>query len=137
MPPDKLKIQSWSIDIDDEEAEAKAIYISGPMTGVEDLAGLCIEASRIQALLVSRGIFVYNPYGSCLHESSWHVPKSRWLDNDFFWLHFCDAILMLDGWENSVGARAEYDFARAHNLAVYFADSGSPLPFNLDSQGDA
>lgn len=34
-------------------------------------------------------------------------------------LDICDAIYMLDGWENSKGANQEYGFAKGKGIEIY------------------
>nr|DAZ41552.1 MAG TPA: protein of unknown function (DUF4406) [Caudoviricetes sp.] len=34
-------------------------------------------------------------------------------------LDLCDAIYMLDGWENSKGANQEYGFAKGKGIEIY------------------
>jgi nucleoside 2-deoxyribosyltransferase len=100
----------------------RKVYIAGPMRGyvaynfrnfflAEDAlekAGLCpVNPAAIDAEKYGQGI-VFN-------------MKDTLID-DMKELVRCDAIYMLKGWEDSMGARAEYYFAKAIGLPVSFED---------------
>lgn len=52
------------------------------------------------------------------------VPHSFWLEHDLAILARCDKmiVLQLDGWEDSVGLKAEIDFATGRNIPIEFME---------------
>lgn len=94
------------------------VYISGPITGTTDYMERFGEA---QKELEARGYEVINP---ALVNSN--LPKSttwyEYMDVSFSLLKMCDAIYLLDGWQNSKGARLEYRFALRKKLQVLTKD---------------
>ena len=49
------------------------------------------------------------------------LPDSVWLDGDLAILAKCDAVVMVDGWEDSEGAKAEQQFALARGIPVFYS----------------
>ena len=47
------------------------------------------------------------------------APDEVWLQGDIELLRRCDAVLMVEGWRDSAGARAEYDVALAQGMPVF------------------
>ena len=47
------------------------------------------------------------------------ILDARYLETDLEWLRLCDAILLLPGWEDSSGSRAELDLAKRMGLLVF------------------
>lgn len=88
------------------------IYISGPMSGHEDLnrAAFNKEAER----LASHGHTVLNP--ATLPDG---LDERSYMDISFAMLRSADAILMLPGWKASASASAEYHYAYKLELPVY------------------
>ena len=58
----------------------------------------------------------------CPHKNTAHFGglcnKDVYLEGDLEILSRCDAICLLKGWENSQGARQEYDLARELGLEI-------------------
>lgn len=55
------------------------------------------------------------------------LPDSVWLTGDLAILARCDIVLMLDGWEQSVGATAERDYAKRLRLPVVYRADDLPV----------
>lgn len=94
----------------------KTIYISGPMTGIKDLnasAFLAVEA-RIRDL----SLYPVNPHNLCAADWDWQ----KCMRADIKALCGCDAIYMLDGWQNSTGAQLELHIAHRLGLRVILTD---------------
>lgn len=92
------------------------IYISGKITGL-DYADVESKFQDAQDLLSDIGFEVVNPLNNGLtKEHSWeqHMVK------DFELLLPCDAIYMMDNWQDSTGARIEYQTASEMNKDVWF-----------------
>lgn len=92
------------------------IYISGKITGL-DYADVEAKFQDAQDLLSDIGFEVVNPLNNGLtKEHSWeqHMVK------DFELLLPCDAIYMMDNWQDSTGARIEYRTAFEMNKDVWF-----------------
>ncbi|WP_260426374.1 DUF4406 domain-containing protein [Burkholderia cepacia] len=92
------------------------IYVAGPMTGHPHLnfPAFHAEAARLRAL----GYEVINP--AELNAD----PSAGWLECmrvDIKHLVDCDAIAMLEGWQNSRGAQLEYTIALTLGHAVFRA----------------
>lgn len=88
------------------------IYISGPMTGMPSLN--ILEFERVEDELQMDGHVVFNPARSTTCGNSRRMPRRFHIRRDLHDLLQCDAIYMLDGWEESKGAILEH--AIAHEL---------------------
>lgn len=95
------------------------VFISGPMTGIENYNRdvFNYEASQLQ----SRGFTVLNP--AIFPDGLEH---HQYLAMTLVMLEQADAIYLLEGWENSIGAKAEVIRARELNL-MFLAQSWEVL----------
>lgn len=92
------------------------IYISGKITDTKDYIERFAAA---EATLKKAGFEVINP-----------AKTNATLPLSFSWeeymavcmklIDFCDAVVMLHGWENSQGARLELEKAEQKGLLVYY-----------------
>lgn len=80
-------------------------FISGPMTGSEDM-GRARFAEAERKLKKYPGVIVLNP--ACLPLG---MPECRYMPICLAMVQQADCVLMLDGWQNSVGSRIEREFA--------------------------
>lgn len=103
------------------------VFVSGPYRGtskyylINRLQRLrnILRAYRVSKELWSLGMIVFTPH-----------LNSVWMDgcvhDDFFLngcleiLLKCDCVLMLDGWDQSVGAKEELRTALTRNIPVYY-----------------
>lgn len=90
------------------------VFISGPITGVEKAKSNFDAAAR---KIMKAGLTPVNPYyiGWTLTDGS----HAEYMMLTLKVLELCDAVFMLDGWENSRGAREEKRFARLHGMPIY------------------
>lgn len=96
--------------------EAKRIYLSGPMTGRIDLnfPAFHAEAARLRAL----GYDVVSPAETCFDKTTgWHAAMRA----DLVELLGCDAIALLDGWQESAGAHLEMHVAHRVGMEILLA----------------
>ncbi|MCX7425138.1 MAG: DUF1937 family protein [Planctomycetia bacterium] len=106
------------------------IYLASPFTHVDpEVRQQRFEAAcRAAAVLINRGKIVFSPishsYGICAYgvPGDWHF----WQRHDQRYLEMCDevVVLMLDGWQASVGVQAEIAIAR---------ELGKPITFLRES----
>jgi predicted anti-sigma-YlaC factor YlaD len=104
------------------------IYISGPIAGYPAFKEVFESAAKYLRFL---HFDVVNPVEVPPHEHEGECPPSYtqngvhsaacYLRGDLKALLDCDAILMLSGWENSVGARLEHSVAAHCGLKIYYA----------------
>ncbi len=89
-------------------------YIAGPMRGrVDGNKPLFI---RIAAFLRSQGHTVWNP----AEQNDRHMTFSQCIENDIdAVIHKCDAIILLPGWRNSLGANVEVLCAYVCNKEIF------------------
>lgn len=88
------------------------VYIAGPMTGLPDHGWVAF--SRAESKLTGLGYTVISP--------EWmteELPRKSCLPIRMAMIDQCDAIVLLDGWEQSKGARIERDYAEYCGKAVY------------------
>ena len=93
------------------------VFISGPMTGIEDFNRAKFNA--MEKMLKEHGKSVFNPAWLAVDES-W--SRDDLMAVDIAVLARCDAIVLLPGWENSEGARAEYAYAVSAGKRIYKGD---------------
>ena len=93
------------------------IYISGPITGVENFG---FNFEKAERELQEEGHEVINPTKVELL-----LPKGtyeEYMKIDMFLLDMCDTIYMLKGWEKSCGANREYGYAMAKDYIILHED---------------
>lgn len=92
------------------------IYISGPITGTDNYMERFEKAENgLKAL----GVSVVNPakVNAMLPiDTSW----SEYMDMSFTMLRMCNEIYMLKGWENSRGAKLEYEYAKGAGYSIFY-----------------
>jgi len=102
---------------------AKRIYIAGPMTGH---AGHNFPAFHAAARRLSEaGWEVVNPADN--YGGRTDLPRASYLRADLVLLTQCDAVSMLPGWQESVGARLEYLLASELDMPVLNAETLQPF----------
>src|SRR5690625_886848 len=89
------------------------IYISGPMTGINDLNRPLFNSVATE--LRDMGYDVVNPVELCPPGMGWSDCMRR----DISALMECDSILLLPGWMDSKGARLERHIAVQLGMQVY------------------
>ncbi len=87
------------------------IYIAGPMTGYEDYNRTAFSMATMR--LKSAGHAVLNP--GVLPNG---LSQQQYMSICIPMLMCADVIYLLDGWEESAGARAEYAMALKLNMHV-------------------
>lgn len=90
----------------------KKIYLSGPISGrpLEEAREQFDTVEKfLQKKFGEENIKVFNPM-----TFNTYAPEKKWQDYMHLCLYLledCDAILMLDGWKDSIGAQVEYLYA--------------------------
>ena len=92
-------------------SRAKKYYLSGPMTGLPNYNRPAFN--RMAKLLRSKGFKVENPAENPEQES-WEEH----MDVAIAQLKTCNSIIMLQGWENSKGAKIEFETARKLGMLI-------------------
>lgn len=92
------------------------IYISGKITGTDDYLQRFERAEK--HLNTMNIIDVINPakVNSYLPELSY----SQYIKMSLCMLEMCDTIYMLKNWENSIGAKLEWEYAKANNYKIMY-----------------
>ena len=99
------------------------IYIAGPMTGYENYN--YPKFFKIESILKEKGWIVINPAritddfgGQNVFLSDLNAQKTILFEQQTQLMN-CNAILLLDGWQKSVGSKIELQIALKHNLDIY------------------
>jgi len=96
------------------------VYTAGPYRASNAWA---IEQHIRAAELASLKIWTLGAVPICPHTMTRHfqnaLPDATWLAGDLELVKRCDAVLMLDGWEQSQGAKAEKAYADAKDIPVF------------------
>ena len=108
----------------------KLLYIAGQYSFPDkktwpdsrDRIDLNIAAARhAGAIAAERGWFPVIPHANTAHFERYCPMVSRefWLDGTMVLLSKCDAILMIQGYEDSAGAKKEEQFAKDRGMRIY------------------
>jgi len=96
----------------------KKIYIAGKVTGMEDEARELFRLAEQQ--LLTRGYYPVNPMALR------HDHDKRWesyMREAITAMLTCDSLLMLQGWEHSIGARIEHSLAEHLKMEILYQRS--------------
>lgn len=112
---------SWPHDDPDPRpsgpAAAKAIYLSGPMKGYPESNYPMFH--RVAAELRERGHYVYNPAEFEHNGPHETFPlRKAFAEYSAFICNEADAIVLLPGWEKSMGVSAELALAKNCGLEI-------------------
>lgn len=91
-------------------------YIAGPMAGMPDLGRPRFAAAQKKLERFS-GVSVLNP---ALLPTD--MPDERYMSICLAMVQQSDVVILLDGWENSPGARLEREYALATGKFLMFED---------------
>ena len=111
------------------------VYIAGPITGNPDYMKEFDEAEKL--LSQNNYLSVVNPAklsAMLPKDFKWH----EYMEVDLELLRHCDAIYMLDGWEQSEGARIERSIALGKGMRVMhqYEKNCSACAFGRSKIGD-
>lgn len=95
----------------------KKFYLSHPFTGNEDQNKAAAEAIRIKLKEANPEICFINPLGLFGNKNMDYCTA---LADALELLSCCDAIILCDGWEESVGCRAEKAFAMQRGIPIKY-----------------
>lgn len=105
----------------------KIIYISGPISGCPDYM---IRFAGAKSRLLRCGYEVVNPAQMCLSLPT-TLTHNQYMEICMAALKACDTIYLLNGWQNSVGAKIEAEYALFNNYVLI--EEGSENDFTQDS----
>lgn len=94
------------------------LYLSGPMTGLPDMNAPAF--ARAAAALGERGHEVFNPADKTAELAGEGGDRRRALAVDLTWLcEHAEGVVVLEGWQRSRGACAEFAVAGALDIPVW------------------
>jgi hypothetical protein len=86
----------------------KIVYISGRITGLPESEAI-ENFNKAETALLEKGYTVVNPIKiNHDHDKTWE----SYMKEDIKAMCSCDCIYMIDGWEQSRGAKIEYQLAK-------------------------
>ena len=94
----------------------KIVYISGPMSGIENLNKEAFD--EVEALLTGKGFEVINPYK--LDGGDHSKPWLHYIKRDIDYIALCDVLIVLEGWRDSFGAMIEILVASKLGLQIIY-----------------
>lgn len=92
------------------------IYISGPITGT---TGYMERFQEIEDRMAAAGIVAINP-AKVNAQLPNTLSHAEYMKTSLAMLDMCEAIYMLDGWQQSKGCSIEFEYAYEHGISIYF-----------------
>lgn len=99
----------------------RMIYVAGPFSSPDNwvLANNVMHAKRVGFELCKMGAAVCVPHA--LGQDFWGtLTEEFWLEMTKHQLATSNAIMMIDGWEDSIGSRGELELARCLHFPVFY-----------------
>ena len=103
----------------DQPRNRNRVYLAGPMTGISDYNYPAFHCAAAEYRAI--GFDVVSP--AELHGNDFGKTFDEYMTADIAALATCGRIILLDGWQNSKGAKMELAYALEHGLAVEVADT--------------
>lgn len=106
----------------------KRIYISGQITGLDlKMAEEYFKAA--EQVITDMGHIAINPM--VILPYSPELTWENYMVADIKAIFTCDAMLMLENWKNSKGAKIEHAIAQGKGIDVYYSLDSIPASFIL------
>lgn len=102
------------------------IYVSGPITGTPDYL---IRFAGAKSRLLCCGYEVVNPAQMCLSLPN-TFSHNEYMEVCMAALKACDTIYLLNGWQNSAGAKIEAEYALFNNYTMIEEGSKDDITLN-------
>lgn len=105
------------------QGKGRKIFVSGPYRAEteSEKAENIWHAVRVAVRLWELGWCVFCPHSNTANFDNFSkLPPKTYLEGDIVFLKCCDAIFMLEGWEQSVGSKRELEVALELGLEVYY-----------------
>lgn len=103
----------------------KLVYVAGPFRAPDQWQQFQ-NIRRAETLAFE--VWKLGAVAICPHLNTAHfqdaLPDKVWLDGDLEIVRRCDAVIMVEGWENSKGARKEKELAHKLDLPVFIPRDG-------------
>ena len=103
----------------DRNFSALKIYIAGPMTGLPEFNYPAFRRASLR--LRELGFQVLDP-SELFPENPGSHPWQYYMRGSLRGLLQCDAILLLNGWDHSRGARLEHSVAQTLEMPIFYED---------------
>lgn len=102
----------------------KLVYIAGKYRGPTawDIAENVRNAERFGLEVARLGGAPVIPHSMNAHFQG-ALPDEFWLESTMLLLSRCDGVLLIPGWEESMGAKAEKRFAESIAIPVFISES--------------
>jgi hypothetical protein len=97
------------------------IYIAGPMTGLPKFNAPAFKAMEIA--LSAKGHTVLSPANVVPMCNPEYIPHEGYMQICLSMLCLCNAIFMLNGWQNSMGAKRELKAALNRKMLIMTEDT--------------
>ena len=104
--------------MDDSRIQAmrdNRVYISGPVTGIDDYME---RFSKAEKELEAQGFGVINPAKVNAQLPADTTSYEEYIQMSMMMLSMCSHIYMLKGWEKSPGANREFGYALASDMII-------------------
>jgi hypothetical protein len=102
----------------EEDVTRITVYVAGPLSQ-GDIPTNVARAMQVGKFLMQRGFFVFIPHLTYFLDPTSDMGYHLWLDQDFYWLDSCEAVLRLPGF--SPGAVQEDIRARRKGKKVFYS----------------
>ena len=99
----------------------RTIYVAGRYRADthEGIAQNIRDARKVAIYVWERGDVALCPHLNTAHfEMDCNVPEETYLEGDLLLLEMCSGLITVPGWERSVGARKEVEYAQARNMTI-------------------
>lgn len=109
------------------ETKPSLVYLAGPYTHGDAYVRLqrYVQLTKISSMLIEMGVVNFSPITQSHHQNMFMNMKGTWANwrkVDLEFLSRCDEIWVakLPGWKQSVGVKAEVEFAKKHAIPVKY-----------------
>lgn len=111
----------------------RIIYVAGPYRADTEY-GVKQNIERAEKVAVKywqAGYLVYCPHKNCAFLGG-ACPDEVWLDAGIQFLKLCDGIVMMEGWQDSSGSVAEWNYATKKGMTIFYEDDNDCLELVKD-----